>query len=171
MTKLKSCSSQSLLQLIFRSLVPGFCLLILGCFGTGTETTPDTILEAPPPPEWALTGKTPEISGEICAIGVAGPTFFKTDAKKIAAEEARCELARTIHVKIETNTIDIQINDRGLKDTQTVFEVSSYLNDIIMEGSRIIEIWYDKHGKGFIQKPNCTYVITCIEKNAISSAK
>ncbi len=169
MTKLKGCSSL-LLQPLFLQLALGFFLSCLGCLGAGTESVPaDAGLKAPPPPEWVLTGKTPERTGEICAIGVAGPTFFKTDAKKIAAEEARCELSRTLQVKIASNTLDIQINESGRKDTQTIFEVSSYLNDIIMEGSRIIEIWYDKSGQGFIKKPNCTYVVTCIEKSSLPS--
>lgn len=105
----------------------------------------------------------------VCAIGVAGPTFFRTDAVEKAGDAARTELARTLSVKVQTAMLDVQTTGGGRKESISVVEVSSYVNEVVLDGSRIIEVWYDEYGKGFAQKPNYTYALGCVEAASISS--
>jgi hypothetical protein len=147
-----------------------FTLLLLpGCAGKGKKTAgPD--VEAPKEaPHWAVTGNSPNPSGSVCAVGIAGPTFFRFDAVEIACDAARSALARTLKVKIHTTSLDIQTTESGMKDSQTVLEVSSYINDLVLEGSRIVEVWYDEAGTGFARKQNYTYALACIDESAVSS--
>ena len=82
-------------------------------------------------------------------------------------ENARNELARALRVRIETSTLDIQTEGGGRRASQTVTEVSSYVNEIVLEGSTIIGVWYDRSGEGFARKPRCTYALVCIDKASL----
>ena len=124
----------------------------------------------PDPPEWVRTGQAPQVSGSVCAVGVSGPTFFRTDAVIRAEEEARGALARTLTVKIHTGMIHIQDESGGVMDRQTVFEVSAYANEKVLEGARIMEVWFDEPGWGFAQKPEYTYALACIDAKTKPSA-
>lgn len=149
-------------------LALGLLLPAAGCSKSGKNLKPDPS-ELVTPPNWALTGKTPDIQGVVCAVGVAGPTFFRTDAVEKAGEAARAELARTLSVRVQTAMLDIQSGGGGHKESVSVVQVSSYVNEVVLDGSRIIEVWYDEYGKGFAQKPQFTYALGCIESASISS--
>ena len=143
-------------------------LIIFGCFLIPACSQKEVITpspEFPEPPEWVRTGEAPQIAGAICAIGVAGPTYFRTDAVTSAEEQARGALAKSMAVKISSGMIHIQNEDGGVMDTQTVFEVSAYANEMVLEGSRIMEVWFDEPGWGFAKKPEYTYALACIDAN------
>ncbi len=143
--------------------------LFAGCAGTGDrDSTP--LPDAPAPvPDWAQTGNPPDPTGTLCAVGIAGPTFFRFDAVETACDSARSALARSLRVKIQTASLDIQTSESGMKETQTVVEVSSYVNELVLEGSRIVEVWFDKHGEGFARKKSYTYALACIDEAAVSA--
>jgi len=148
-------------------LLIALCGVFTACAG---KKTIDSEPSFPDPPEWVRTGQAPQVSGSICAVGVAGPTFFRTDAVMRAEEEARGALARTLTVKIHTGMIHIQDEDGGVMDRQTVFEVSAYANEKVLEGARIMEVWFDEPGWGFAQKPEYTYALACIDATTKPSA-
>jgi len=143
-------------------------IALTGCAGKGSKPG-DPDLEEISPPTWVLTGSPPEITGAVCAIGVAGPTYFRTDAVDSACESARSALARTLSVRVQTAMLDIQTGGGGRRETQSVVEVSSYVNEVVLEGSKIIEVWYDEQGRGFAQKPDYTYALGCIDAGSVSS--
>jgi hypothetical protein len=87
-----------------------------------------------------------------------------------AVGSARNELARTLQVRIETRTLDIQTQGGGHRASQTVTEVSSYVTEIVLEGSTIIGVWYDKSGEGFTRKPRCTYALVCVDEGSLPAA-
>jgi len=149
-------------------LVLALLFAFVGCAGKGSRTADQDIKEIPPP-TWVITGSPPEITGAVCAIGVAGPTYFRTDAVESACESARSALARTLSVRIQTAMLDMQAGGGGKRQTQSVMEVSSYVNEVVLEGSKIIEVWYDERGRGFAQKPEYTYALGCIDAGSISS--
>ncbi len=143
-------------------------LLITGCAGTGKKGTHPSDEVPPEAPQWALTGNSPDLPGSVCAVGIAGPTFFRFDAVETACDAARTALASTLKVKIHSTSLDIQTAESGMRDSQTVVEVSSYVNDLVLEGSRIIEVWYDEGGNGFARKQNYTYALACIDEASVS---
>jgi len=81
-----------------------------------------------------------------------------------AIENARGELARTLQVRVETSTLDVQTDRGSGRESQTVIEVSSYVNEIVLQGSTIIDVWYDKRGEGFAKKSRCTYALVCMDE-------
>jgi len=149
-------------------LLLGWLLLPLGCAGTGHPPTDAEPGARVPPPGWALTGNSPDLPGSVCAVGIAGPTFFRFDAVETACDAARSGLARTLRVRIHTTSLDIQTGESGSRDSQSVMQVASYVNDLVLEGSRIVEVWYDESGAGFARKPNYTYALACIDEASVS---
>lgn len=139
-----------------------------GCTATRPDSAGTPAAEESPPPLWGITGRAPELpQWPVCAIGLGGPTYFRGDGVEAAIENARSELARTLQVRIETRTLDIQTEGGGRRESQTVTEVSSYVNDIVLQGSTIIGLWYDKTGEGFAKKPRCTYALVCIDEASL----
>lgn len=153
------------LLLPFLLLLP----LLAGCPGAGSRSgAPAPGIPDVPPPSWALTGTVPDSpGGKVCAIGMAGPTYFRSDGVEAAADKARGELARTIQVRISTASLDIQRSAGGGTTSQTVVEVSSAVNRLVLEGSKIAEVWYDPSGRGFAHRPRCTYALVCIDGAAL----
>ncbi len=143
--------------------------VLAACSGSAPERPAvEPEIPRPPPPGWALTGRVPDEGGRrLCAIGIAGPTYFRNDAVEAAAENARGELARSIQVRISTATLDIQRHGGGGTTSQTVVEVSSSVNRLVLEGSTIASVWYDEAGVGFAHKPRCTYALVCIDGAAL----
>ncbi len=146
-----------------------FLLLWSGCAGSGkkfVEQGNEPRKDAPP---WALTGNSPHQPGLVCAVGIAGPTFFRFDAVETASDAARSALARTFRVQILASTIDIQTTEGGGRDSQTVVQVASHVNDMVLERSRIVEMWYDEWGTGFVKKPQYTYALACMDEASVSA--
>ena len=48
--------------------------------------------------------------------------------------------------------------------------VSTYVNEIVLQGSTIIGVWYDPNGAGFAKKPRCTYALVCIDAASLPTA-
>jgi len=153
------------------SRLPALLLLVIlaGCAGAG-RAGGGADAKTSPPPDWARSGNGPALPGLVCAVGIAGPTFFRFDAVEVACDAARTSLARSLRVRVHTSSLDIQTNESGMKDSQTVVEVASTINDLVLEGSRIVEVWYDEHGAGFARKPSYTYALACIDEAAVPQA-
>jgi len=155
---------------LFTTALLVFFWLLAGCSGTGSELMREPGQDEPVPPKWVCTGEAPEITGAVCAVGIAGATYFRSDAVKKAAEEARNELARTVAVRVQTAMLDIQTGGGGRRGSRTIMEVSSFVNEIILEGSRIVEVWHDEYGRGFAGISGYTYALACIDSASLSSA-
>ena len=139
-----------------------------GCAAARIEGPGSGPAEDATPPDWVITGSPPDVrEWPVCAVGFAGPTYFRADGVEAAVESARNELARTLQVRIETRTLDIQTEGGGRRESQTVTEVSSYVNEIVLQGSTIVGVWYDKAGEGFAKHPRCTYALVCIDAASV----
>lgn len=142
-------------------------LLQADCASSGQKPEASQSPAPSPAPAWALTGEAPELAGSVCAVGLAGPTYFRTDGVEAAEEDARRALAHTLEVSVKTHMLDIQTGGGGGSSGQSVVEVSSFVNEVVIQGSRIVEVWYDAAGRGFAQKPRCTYALVCVEKASL----
>ena len=102
-------------------------------------------------PDWV--NKTPLEKGKIYAIGVAGVTYYRSDAQKYAAQNAREELSRTLHVRIQSVMVDWSTEKGSYVDKASIQQVSGWATNIAMSGSSILSYWFDENGaigpKGF----------------------
>ena len=135
-----------------------------GCMGARVDHRGEAI------PEWALTGNAPETQGSICAVAVAGPTYFRTDGVEAASERARSALAKTLEVEIRSNMVDLQTHDASAHEYQSIVEVSTFASELVLHGAEIVEIWYDEKGIGFGQKPRCIYVLACMDSGSLPAS-
>jgi hypothetical protein len=113
------------------------------------------------PPDWVI--RTPNIKGMICSVGMSGPTYYESDAKLYAAENARKELARTLSIEIKTIMIDIATERGNSIDEATVMQVSSWATSAVVENSTIIEYWHDAEGI-VSQRKDVTYALGCMPR-------
>ena len=151
-----------------RLLCLALACALAGCAAAGPEPEGAATAKQPGPPEWVVTGRTPEISGwPVCAVGVAGPTYFREDAVEAAVDKARGALARPLQVRIETRSLDIQTERGGRHESQTVMEVASHVNEAVLERSTILGVWYDGPGEGFAKTPQCTYALVCMDQASL----
>lgn len=154
----------------FVSMALGLLCLVLACSSSGPEQLKGPGPDTRKAPKWVCTGEAPDIPGALCAVGIAGATYFRSDAVKKAAEEARDELARSVSVKVQTAMFDVETGGGDRKEFRSVMEVSSFVNEIILEGSRIVEVWHDEQGLGFAKQPGYTYALACIDSTSLAPA-
>ncbi len=113
--------------------------------------------------------KLPQKEGTLCAVGMSGPTYFTTDAKRLAAENARKELARTLSTEINSIIIDVRTERGGYIKEAGTARVSSYVTDVIMRGARIMAYWLDREGMALNGRKGLTYALACIEIDLMHS--
>lgn len=140
-------------------LLNGF-LFLYGCATTHNirpdETTPD----------WVK--RVPRERGRLCAIGASEPTYFREDGKTYAAENARKELARSLHVDIKSIMVDITTERGGDIAEGSIIEASSWASEAVLKESEITSYWYDEEGTASFKKKGITYALACMPlKNTV----
>ena len=143
-----------------------FTLMILIAFLSGCQTAGD-VKVINDPPSW-LRGE-PKVEGMICAVGMSEPTYFKKDAWKYAAENARKALARTLSIEINTLMIDISSEKGSSINEGTVMEVSSWATNAVVQDSEILEYWHD--AEGVLSRNNITYALACMPRKQNETGK
>ncbi len=132
----------------------GLALGLLGCGGGQQQVMP-----AAPPPGWV--DRMPQRSGEMCAVGYSGPTFYQVDCLKNAAENARGHLADTISTTIRTVTLDISDGTRGMFSRDVFVQGSESASEAVLHGSEIEAQWTDVAGaRG---APKGCWALVCVD--------
>lgn len=111
-------------------------------------------------PDWVQ--KVPREKDRICAVGASEPTYFREDAKKYAAENARSELARSLHVDINSIMVDITTERGGDIAEGSIIEASSWASEAVLKESEISSYWYDEEGTASFKKKGITYALACM---------
>lgn len=144
------------MRLIGMVLLPltGCFLFLSGCVASH-EVKPDKAV-----PGWVL--KVPGEKDRLCAVGVSEPTYFREDARKYASENARSELARTIHVNIKSIMVDITTEKGGDIAEGRIIEASSWASDAALKESEITSFWYDEEGIAPVRKKGVSYALACM---------
>ena len=129
---------------------------ISACLSCKTVETTSPIPEAP-----GWVEEVPKVPGQICAVGVVGPTFYRQDGRINAAEAARAELGRALQSRVRsmmigTTNVDTSQDINGTK----LVEVVSSLTDVQLYGAIIKKYWFDKHG---IFRKGSTFALACME--------
>lgn len=111
-------------------------------------------------PDWVL--KVPAEKDRLCAVGVSEPTYFREDAMKYASENARSELARTLHVNIKSIMVDITTEKGGDIAERRIIEASSWASEAALKESEITSFWYDEEGVAPVRKKGVSYALACM---------
>lgn len=130
-----------------------FAALIHGC--TTTEIRSSALS-----PPW-VSG-APVTAEEVCAVGVAEPTFYRDDAKEYAAKSARKELARSVSIEIRSIMVDIATEKESSVDEATVMQASSWATSAVIKDSKVTDYWLDTGGTA--GKKNMTYALCCMPR-------
>lgn len=127
-----------------------FICLLTGCVSSGN------VKKSAAPPDWLM--KPPREKGRLCAAGASEPTYFAEDAKEVAAENARKELARTIMVSVNS----IMVDESGSRHSSSVSESSAIATSAVLEKSEIVDYWRDEGGTASFGRKGVTYALACM---------
>lgn len=111
-------------------------------------------------PDWVQ--KVPREKDRLCAVGASEPTYFREDSKKYAAENARSELARSLHVDIKSIMVDITTEKGGDIAEGSIIEASTWASEAVLKESEITSYWYDEEGTASFKKKGITYALACM---------
>lgn len=100
-------------------------------------------------------------SGELCAVGVAGPTMEPKDAPVNAEDSAREELAEALAARVKLAVGIFQTDDVIETVSGAVSEVSDAERERARQ-ARIAARWTDERGVGPIPYPGTAYARACL---------
>ena len=129
-------------------------LFLYGCTSAHNIKPDETV------PDWVR--RVPRERGRLCAVGASEPTYFREDAKTYAAENARNELARSLHLDIKSIMVDINSEKGGGIAEGSVMEASSWASEAVLKESEITSYWYDEIGIASFRKKGITYALSCM---------
>ena len=122
---------------------------------------PDSSLgELPEPdyPTWLL--EPPRESGQICATGIAGPTWRIDDQPSAALRDARLALAIALESRIEKRIFD---DGHGVARIARQIDPSPRALGRAAAAEKLERDWMDQDGVGPIGLPGVLYGLACIE--------
>jgi hypothetical protein len=111
----------------------------------------------PPFPSWLLN--VPERDGEICALGVGGPTYDPRDQEPAVLRDGREALTQSLESRLHQIIIDT-----GRRSAGAVSELAT--TDAALERARatdeLDEQWSDREGIGPLGLRGVLYGLVCI---------
>ena len=115
-------------------------------------------LPEPAYPSWLLQPRSD--AGEICATGIAGPTWNHDEQRDSALRDARLALAVALESRVEKRIFD---DGRGVARIARRIEPSASALARAAEATELEGDWYDEAGVGPVGLPGVLYGFACIE--------
>lgn len=146
------------------SLRLSFVILVLsyGCAHHERAVTPVKTYDSyEAPPQWIKDLSFP--TGEICAIGVAGPGTTLDGPKDLAKSRAVDDLAHSIETLVWEGIIDQERNGQAAIRAEEVVGTSGELILELREDASVLW-WFDAAGEGYVGLPNYTYARACTDR-------
>lgn len=113
------------------------------------------------PPDWVID--IPVEAGKLYAVGSCGRTYYRDDAWRNAADNARGELAKNLQARIQNAFLAVQSTDgANWALNESVVEATSSATDVVMKESQIVSIWYDGNGTLPDGEPGATYALAVL---------
>lgn len=113
-------------------------------------------------PEWVLDPRGAAGRGELCAVGISGPTLDPKDAPKNAARDAARALASVRSVLVSRAAADIDM--RAYVILKSDARVSEEAIEAALAASHDRETWFDAEGLGPLALPGTTFVLRCMAR-------
>lgn len=115
-------------------------------------------LPRPDFPQWLIS--PPSGGGEICATGIAGPTWKTEDQSASALRDARLALAIALESRIEKRIFD---DGRGAAKMARQVDPSAAALWRAAGAEQLDREWLDAEGTGPVGLPGVLYGLACIE--------
>jgi hypothetical protein len=110
-------------------------------------------------PEWVLDPRSAARAGELCAVGISGPTLDAKDAPKNAARDAARALASVRSVLVSRAAADYDL--RAYVILKSEARVPEEAVDAMLAASQERDQWLDADGTGPLALPGATFVLRC----------
>jgi hypothetical protein len=110
-------------------------------------------------PDWVLDPRAAAGRGELCAVGISGPTLDAKDAPKNAARDAARALASVRSVLVSRAAADLDM--RAYVVLKSDARVPDEAIEAMLTASQDRESWFDTDGLGPLALPGTTFVLRC----------
>lgn len=127
----------------------------------GCASAPEAKPLLPAPPNW-MQGAVIR-SDKVCAVGASEPTYYIDDARAVAADDCRSQLAHTLNTQITSVMIDTATERRNTVEEATVTQTTASITDMVVENAEVVDYWLDAQGQVSDHK-NITYALCCMPK-------
>ena len=110
-------------------------------------------------PAWVIDPRAAAKRGELCAVGLSGPTLDAADAPAFASRDAARALASVRNVLVSRSAADIDMTSYVILRSDA--KVSDDAVDAMVAQSQERERWVDDEGRGPLALPKTTFVLRC----------
>jgi len=110
-------------------------------------------------PEWVLDPRGAANAGELCAVGISGPTLDAADAPKNAARDAARALASVRSVLVSRAAADYDL--RAYVILKSEAHVPDEAVEAMLGASQDRAQWLDAEGTGPLALPGAMFVLRC----------
>lgn len=107
--------------------------------------------------------------GKVCAVGYSGATFYAGDARDVASDNCREQLAMNIQSKIVSMQIDWSSEDSQVYDKGAYVSATIATTDAMLDKVEVLDYFYDKDGRYSGDGVTMTYVLCCIAESEIDA--
>jgi hypothetical protein len=110
-------------------------------------------------PAWVIDPRGAAKRGELCAVGLSGPTLDAADAPTFASRDAARALASVRHVLVSRSAADIDMTSYVILRSEA--QVPDDAVDAMVAQSQERDRWVDDEGRGPLALPKTTFVLRC----------
>ncbi len=110
-------------------------------------------------PTWVLDPRSAARGGELCAVGISGPTFDPSDAPVFAGRDAARALASVRQVLVSRTTADVDLRAYVILRSDAAVPEEAISSTLAASQER--ERWVDEDGRGPLALPRTTFVLRC----------
>jgi hypothetical protein len=110
-------------------------------------------------PAWVIDPRGAARPGELCAVGISGPTLDAKDAPTNAARDASRALASVRSVLVSRAAADYDLEAYVILKSEA--HVPEEAIDAMLAASQQRELWLDAEGTGPLALPGATFVLRC----------
>jgi hypothetical protein len=139
------------------AVIAAFIMVSFGGCSSTREASPLTAA----PPDWMQGAII--WSDKVCAVGASEPTYYIDDARAVAADNCRSQLAHTLSTQITSVMIDTATERYNTVEEATVTQTTASITDKVVENAEVVDYWLDARGQASDRK-NITYALCCMPK-------
>lgn len=110
-------------------------------------------------PEWVLDPRSAARAGELCAVGISGPTFDPNEAPIFAGRDAARAIASVRQVLVSRATADVDLRSFVILRSDAAVPEETVTS--VLAASEERGRWIDEEGRGPLALPRTTFVLRC----------
>ena len=141
----------------------GLLMLVAAC-----ANDPPPVQPMGQPPDWL--SRVPISQGELCAIGVSGPTYYPEDAVINSKAQAFAELSRSIESKVIAD-LNVNTSGSGSGSSQKITDSVQLKSEELIRLAQVRAQWVNPGGQSTRGERGTVYTMVCMPMAEVQQKK